>query len=140
MRMTKRNQEPERITSLPALPPRPKDGHKGTFGRVLIVGGSADMIGAPTLAGTAALRMGSGLVQIAVPRSVLAACLSITPELVGLGLEGKSHTAVLEAAAKANALVVGPGLGDDPLARARLLLLIHIEKPMVLDADALNML
>jgi ADP-dependent NAD(P)H-hydrate dehydratase len=130
----------EEIKRVPPLPPRPDDGHKGTFGRVLIVGGNVDMIGAPTLASTAALRMGSGLVQIAVPRAVLAACLSITPELVGLGLEGKSHTALLEAAAKATALVVGPGLGDDPLARARLLLLTHIEKPMVLDADALNML
>ena len=82
----------EDIKKLPSLPARPSDGHKGTFGRVLIVGGNADMIGAPTLAGTAALRMGSGLVQIAVPRAVLAACLSITPELVGLGLEGESHT------------------------------------------------
>jgi NAD(P)H-hydrate epimerase len=56
----------------PGLPPRPLDGHKGLFGRVLIVGGSRDMIGAPALAGAAALRMGSGLVQIAMPREVLA--------------------------------------------------------------------
>ena len=76
----------QRITSPPALPPRPLEGHKGTFGRVLVVGGNDGMIGAPVLAGTAALRMGAGLVQIAVPRSILAACLSITPELIGLGL------------------------------------------------------
>src|SRR5438874_6946942 len=108
MRMMKRNQELERITSLPALPPRPKDGHKGLFGRVLIVGGSSDMIGAPTLAGTAALRMGSGLVQIAVPRAVLAACLSITPELIGLGLDRESEKKELsEAADKADAIVIG---------------------------------
>src|SRR5437660_9352979 len=110
MRLMKRNQELERITSLPALPPRPKDGHKGMFGRVLIVGGSKDMIGAPTLAGAAALRMGSGLVQIAVPREILGFCLSITPELVGLGLGRVSRSGELvEAIDKADAIVVGPG-------------------------------
>src|SRR3954469_23136608 len=72
--------------SLPQLPPRPNAGHKGTFGRVLVVGGNEEMVGAPTLAGTAALRMGAGLVQIAVPRTIIGACLSITPELTALGL------------------------------------------------------
>src|SRR5215213_2450725 len=71
----------------PPLPDRPLDGHKGLFGRVLIVGGSDDMVSAPVLAGTAALRMGSGLVQIPVPRTMLAAALSITPELIGIGLD-----------------------------------------------------
>src|SRR3954471_4374180 len=70
----------------PPLPPRPKDGHKGLFGRVLVVGGQDNMIGAPVLAGTAALRTGSGLVQIAMPREVLPFGLSITPELIGLAL------------------------------------------------------
>ena len=76
----------ERITTPPPLPERPVEGHKGIFGRVLVVGGNDGMIGAPVLAATTALRMGSGLVQIAVPRSILATCLSITPELIGLGL------------------------------------------------------
>ncbi|MGH7175908.1 MAG: NAD(P)H-hydrate dehydratase, partial [Tepidisphaeraceae bacterium] len=57
--------EARRVTTLPHLPPRPVDAHKGTFGRVLVVGGSETMIGAPVLAATAALRAGSGLVQIA---------------------------------------------------------------------------
>ena len=78
--------QPTFIKKPPPLPARPKSGHKGMFGRVLVVGGNEGMIGAPVLAGTAALRMGSGLVQIAVPRSILAAALSITPELIGLGL------------------------------------------------------
>src|SRR5688572_33512001 len=64
----------ERITTPPPLPPRPREGHKGLFGRVLIVGGNDGMIGAPVLAATSALRMGAGLVQIAVPRSILAQC------------------------------------------------------------------
>src|SRR5690348_14549980 len=76
----------ERVTALPKLPPRPAEGHKGMFGRVLVVGGNDGMIGAPVMAGTSALRTGAGLVQLAVPRSILSAALSITPELIGLGL------------------------------------------------------
>jgi NAD(P)H-hydrate epimerase len=129
----------ETIAQPPALPPRPAQGHKGLFGRVLIVGGSAEMIGAPVLAGTAALRMGSGLVQIALPAKVLAAALSITPELVGLALRS-SDAALLAAERKADALVVGPGLGQSNVARGRVLRLVKLNKPMVIDADALNIL
>ena len=131
----------QRITSPPALPPRPFEGHKGTFGRVLVVGGNDGMIGAPVLAGTAALRMGAGLVQIAVPRSIVAACLSITPELIGLGLgKAAGKDQLLEAGEKADAIVIGPGLGRTPEAEARLTRLIRLDKPMVVDADALNTL
>jgi NAD(P)H-hydrate epimerase len=131
-----------KITSLPPLPPRPSDGHKGTFGRVLIVGGNDNMIGAPAFAGYASLRTGSGLVQIATPRSILPHSLSICPELIGLGL-GKSaaNDALLDAAEKADAVAIGPGLGQSPEALARLRQLVRLPgKPMVLDADALNLL
>lgn len=129
------------ITTLPALPGRPVEGHKGMFGRVLIVGGSDQMIGAPVLAGTSALRMGAGLVQIAVPRSILATAISITPELIGLGLgKGGGKAKLLEAAELANAIVIGPGLGQSPEARGRLFALIKTEKLMVVDADGLNMI
>jgi hydroxyethylthiazole kinase-like uncharacterized protein yjeF len=131
----------ERIENPPALPPRPVEGHKGMFGRVLIVGGQADMLGAPVMAGTAALRMGAGLVQIAVPRSILPAALSVTPELIGLGLgKGAGKARLLEAAERADAMVIGPGLGQSPQARQRLSRLLRLEKPAVVDADALNML
>jgi NAD(P)H-hydrate epimerase len=131
----------ERIAHPPPLPPRPIDGHKGTFGRVLVVGGNDGMIGAPTLAGTAALRMGAGLVQIAVPRSILAACLSITPELIGLGLgKAAGKDQLLEAGEAADAIVIGPGLGQTPEAMGRLTRLVRLEKPMVVDADGLNLL
>src|SRR5688572_6732376 len=126
---------------LPSLPPRPDDGHKGLFGRVLVVGGNDGMIGAPTLAATAALRMGSGLVQIAVPRAILHPCLSITPELIGLGLgKAAGKDQLLEAAETADAIVIGPGLGRTPEAMGRLTRLVRLEKPMVIDADALNLL
>jgi len=130
----------ETIARLPPLPPRPDDGHKGTFGRVLVVGGSDSMIGAPVLAGTAALRMGSGLVQLAMPRGVLAAALSITPELVGLPLGRGVGSALVVAANAADAIVLGPGMGRSPDAAARVQRLIQIERPMVIDADALNIL
>lgn len=128
-------------TKLPPLPPRPVEGHKGMFGRVLIVGGNEQMVGAPVLAGTSALRMGAGLVQIAVPRSILAAAISITPELIGLGLgKGGGKTRLLDAAEKADAIVIGPGLGQSPEARQRLRAIVRLDKPMVVDADGLNML
>jgi hydroxyethylthiazole kinase-like uncharacterized protein yjeF len=130
-----------RITTLFPPPPRPADGHKGMFGRVLVVGGNEAMVGAPVLAGTAALRMGAGLVQLAVARSILATALSITPELIGLGLgKGGGKRALQDAGDLADALVVGPGLGRSPVAEERVLRLIRLEKPMVLDADALNIL
>jgi NAD(P)H-hydrate epimerase len=131
----------ERITNPPPLPPRPKEGHKGLFGRVLVVGGNEGMIGAPVLAATTALRTGAGLVQIAVPRSILAACLSITPELIGLGLgKAAGKDQLLEAGEKADAIVIGPGLGRTPEAMGRLQRLVRLEKPMVIDADGLNLL
>ena len=131
----------ERVEHPAALPARAADGNKGTFGRVLVVGGSDEMIGAPVLAGMAALRSGAGLVQIALPQSVLPAALSICPELIGMGLHGAGDTArLVEAAGKADAVVIGPGLGQSDDARDRLLALVAIDKPMVIDADALNLL
>ncbi|HEX2974169.1 MAG TPA: NAD(P)H-hydrate dehydratase [Tepidisphaeraceae bacterium] len=129
------------VESLPGLPARPDEGHKGMFGRVLVVGGSEDMIGAPILAGTAALRLGSGLVQVAMPRSVLAAALSVTPELVGLGLDrSRGKGRLIQACQAADAIVVGPGLGKSPAAGRYLLDLVRLDKRMVIDADGLNLL
>src|SRR5678816_3765801 len=104
-----------RIERPPRLPARPLSGHKGLFGRVLIVGGNDGMIGAPVLAGTAALRSGSGLVQIAVPRAILPYALSITPELIGVALgKAAGKDQLLEAAEAADAIAIGPGLGKTP--------------------------
>src|SRR3954452_17153561 len=131
----------QRIYQLPPLPPRPVEGHKGIFGRVLVVGGNDGMIGAPVFAGTSALRMGCGLVQLAVPRAILHAALSITPEVIGLGLgKAAGKDELLKAAEASDAIVLGPGLGKTPEAEARLVRLIRLDKPMVIDADALNLL
>jgi NAD(P)H-hydrate epimerase len=107
---------------------------------VLVVGGGEGMIGAPALAGTAALRTGAGLVQIATLKPILAATLSITPELIGLPLSGTAMASLLKAAEAADALAIGPGMGQLPDAKARLMRLIQLKKLMVLDADALNIL
>ena len=98
------------------------------------------MIVAPVLAGTAAPRMGSGLVQVAVPKAILAGAISITPELIGLGLGKGVASDLLNAAKAADVLVVGPGIGQGPDTKARVLRLIKLAKPMVIDADALNIL
>ncbi|MEA2708287.1 MAG: ADP-dependent NAD(P)H-hydrate dehydratase / NAD(P)H-hydrate epimerase [Phycisphaerales bacterium] len=99
------------------------------------------MIGAPVLAGTAALRMGAGLVQVAVPRAILPYALSITPELIGIALgKAAGEDQLLEAAEAADAIVIGPGLGKTPEAMGRLTRLVRLTKPMVVDADGLNLL
>jgi NAD(P)H-hydrate epimerase len=130
----------KRLYTLPPLPPRPESGHKGLFGRVLVVGGNGQMFGAAVLAGTAALRAGSGLVQIAVPRDVLPHAIGITPELIGLALDNRNDKDLLGAAEAADVLVIGPGMGTSPASRRRLTKLIRLRKPAVLDADALNLL
>ncbi len=129
-----------RVTRLAPLIERPRSGHKGLFGRILVVGGNPDMLGAPVLAGTAAYRCGAGWVQIAVDRAILAAALSITPELVGLGLDEQDDARLLEAADRADVIVLGPGLGQGEAAVRRTMRLITLSKPMVIDADALNIL
>ena len=128
------------------MPPRPTNGHKGTFGRVLIIGGSRDMPGAPVLAGLAALRMGSGLVQVAMPRAMLSGALSFAPELIGLGLtkdgdgeksdRGKLKTAI----ASADVVVIGCGMGVSRDSHDRLRTVLKGKTPVVIDADALNVL
>lgn len=130
----------QRILQPPPLPARPKEGHKGLFGRVLILGGHEAMIGAPVLAGTAALRMGSGLVQIGTPQSILPFALTITPELIGLPLTKRINKAFNEAVDAADAIVIGPGMGQAADAKTRLMRLLKTDKPLVIDADALNIL
>src|SRR5438552_3449439 len=99
------------ITALPQLPPRSADAHKGTFGKVLIVAGSRGMSGAAVLCGSAALRGGAGLVQVASPSDVqpcvasgnpcyTTACLPI--EMKEHGLAEDAVPIILELAETAN--------------------------------------
>lgn len=139
--MSKRSHDYQTVRTLPALPDRPADGHKGMFGRLLIVGGSGTMIGAPAFSALAALRMGIGLVQLAANHQILPACLMLVPEAIGLALTNAAKDKVFQDAAhKADAIAIGPGMGQSDLARRRLLDVIRLDKPMVIDADALNLL
>lgn len=137
---------------LPALPPRPDDGHKGTFGTLVVVGGCCAggvvMAGAPALAGRAALRAGAGLCRLLMPGPVLGLGLGILPSATGLDLPVDGEGAIVphaaaevldRAVAGATALVVGPGLGSGPgIESVALRLLSHAEIPIVADADAIN--
>lgn len=131
-----------RVHELAKLPQRPDDGHKGLFGRILVAGGNGAMIGAPVLSATACLRMGAGLVQIATPAAILQACLTITPELIGLPLSGtSSFKALTQAIDQADAIAIGPGMGQSKLSRDVVALAMQCrEKSAVFDADALNLL
>lgn len=127
----------QRIVQLRPLPPRPAESHKGTFGRVLVIGGSAEMIGAPAFAGLAAYRAGAGYVQLATPRASLLHSLAIVPEAIGLALPSRK---LVEAIEKADAVAIGPGLGMLPSAKSLIDTVLKSDKRVVLDADALNVL
>ncbi|NBK92387.1 NAD(P)H-hydrate dehydratase [bacterium 1XD21-13] len=127
------------------LPVRPWDGHKGTFGKVCIVGGSVGLTGAPVLAAGAAARTGSGLVYLGVPKEVYpitaAMCLEAMPfplpDRDG-GISGEALFPILERLNGCNAGLIGPGLGrSSELAGVVRRLLEQVRLPMVLDADAL---
>lgn len=131
---------------LPALPPRPADAHKASVGRVLIVGGSRGMAGAPALCARAALRAGAGLVTIGVPDAIADVVAGFLPEAMVLplpcddegALDSSADEAVLPFLERVDALVVGPGLGRSPRTEEAILALLRkAELPVVLDADGL---
>ncbi len=135
------------IRSIPRLPRRKTDSHKGDFGRVLIVGGSRGMIGAPALAASAALRAGAGLVKMALPKSIQLTSAALEPCATSLALPDTAAgtfaaTAIAKitnAAKDHDVLAVGPGL-DKSAALTRLLgaVIGLANKPVVIDADGLN--
>jgi ADP-dependent NAD(P)H-hydrate dehydratase / NAD(P)H-hydrate epimerase len=129
------------------LPARPRDGHKGTFGWVLIAAGSAHYWGAPLLCGMGAYRAGAGLVALAVPRAVRPVAAGQLPEATYPPLPAeddmdKATAAYLLATMnRYDALLLGPGLGEEvhPFVAA---LLAEAERlpALVIDADGLNIL
>lgn len=126
------------VRSVPRLPRRPREAHKGTFGTVLVVAGSESMLGAAVLAATAALRGGAGLVRVAVPRALQPFVAAAVPCATTVARAGAPLRAAL---AHASALVVGPGLGATPATRRLVRAILRAARvPVVLDADALNVL
>jgi len=120
------------------LAPRPRDAHKGLYGHVLVVGGGPGMPGAARMAGEAALRTGAGLVSVATRVEHVAAVAAGRPELMCHGVaEAGDLAPLLE---RATVVAVGPGLGQTPWARGLLATVLGTGLPLVVDADALNLL
>ena len=118
---------------LAQVPRRSARDNKYTAGHVLVVGGSPGMTGAPALAARAALRADVGYVTIAAPAESLPVLETLVLEAVKRPLDD-----VFEAAGRAKALAVGPGLGREPEAKVLVRrLLAEVELPAVVDADAL---
>jgi NAD(P)H-hydrate epimerase len=124
-------------TTLRALPRRPRAVHKGANGHVLVIGGGPGMPGAVRLAGEAALRAGAGLVTVAVhPQNT--GIVATRPELMCIA--ARSTDDVRAALERATVVAVGPGLGQDPWAQQLFDAALSCALPVVVDADALNLL
>ncbi len=131
------------------LPARAPDSHKGNYGRVLVIAGSRGLAGAAALSAQAALLAGAGLVVAACPVSIQPVLAAKLTEAMTLGLpetEGglagkKAFKAIEEKLEWADVIAAGPGLGRAAgTGRFLELLLKHCDKPLVLDADALQLL
>ncbi len=128
---------------LKRLPKRPAYSNKGTFGRVLVIAGSPNMGGAALFAGTAAYRMGAGLVEIATVKENRALLQAELPEAVLTVYDPFTDPAdwLIPAMKRAKAIVVGPGLGLKGNGAGILALLLEqATVPMVIDADGLNLI
>lgn len=121
-----------------ALPRRARAAHKGDFGHVLIIGGQPGMPGAVRLAGEAALRAGAGRVTVATAPENLVAVAAGRPELMLLRVSVGS--ALRAAVAAADVVAIGPGLGQSNWSRELLDVALQSGRPLVIDADALNLL
>jgi NAD(P)H-hydrate epimerase len=127
---------------------RPLDGHKGTFGTVQVIAGSKNYTGAVLLAGRAAFRSGAGWVNLCVPEFLHPYLTSGFPEATWLqvpcddnGFYGESASYILKNINKADAILVGPGLGQEPGVRDFMQAFVNNDLPtMVIDADGLKLL
>ncbi|WP_129141103.1 NAD(P)H-hydrate dehydratase [Modicisalibacter coralii] len=120
------------------LPPRPRSSHKGDFGHVLVLGGAPGFGGAALLASQTAARLGAGKVSLATAPEHVSASLTRTPEVMARGVRGVSDARGLIEAA--DVIVVGPGLGQDAWGQGLFQAALEAGKPLVVDADALNLL
>ncbi len=130
--------------------PREADDNKGRHGHVLLFAGSHGKAGAPSMASLAALRAGAGLVTAAIPASILNTVALIAPELMTVPLPEDAHGELetnffgepLRALLKKKTVIaVGPGLGESKEASSLVFALLEqADAPLVLDADALNLL
>ena len=131
------------------LPPRTADSNKGTYGKVMVIGGSGNFSGAPSLCATAAYRSGAGLVTVGSTRAVNAVAGTHLKEATFIHLQdkngvicGDAASTALDASTGYSTLLIGPGLGQAEATNAFLTTILTTEElpSLVLDADALNIL
>jgi hydroxyethylthiazole kinase-like uncharacterized protein yjeF len=118
--------------------PRRRAAHKGDFGHVLVVGGGPGMAGAARLAGEAALRSGAGLVSLATHPQHASRIAASCPELISHAVATPRDLRPL--LGRAGVVVIGPGLGRSGWAKSLLACVLDTKLPLVMDADALNLL
>ncbi|MET3816491.1 bifunctional ADP-dependent NAD(P)H-hydrate dehydratase/NAD(P)H-hydrate epimerase [Pantoea sp. UYEF8] len=119
------------------LRPRKPTSHKGDHGRLLVVGGDAGTAGAVRMTAEAALRSGSGLVRVLTHKDNIIPILTARPEIMVDELTDEQLSAALE---WADVIAIGPGLGQRDWGKRALERVAECEKPMLWDADALNLL
>ncbi len=133
--------------ALTFLPARPKDAHKGTCGKILIVAGSRGMTGAATLAAMSAMKVGAGLVTLATPESLnpiyevkLTEVMTAPLDEVKVGIIGgdKASEKILDLAETVDAILIGPGLGRERETQSLVKKIVaELDKPLILDADGI---
>lgn len=116
------------------LPARPAQAHKGYFGHVLVIGGDYGYGGAAIMAAQSAVHCGAGLVSLYTRQEHISAMLSRQPEVMA------NHQHFTEMLNRATVVLAGPGLGLSSWGKALLVQVLSCDKPLLLDADALNYL
>ena len=129
---------PVTMLAAPDFPTRRKNSYKTTHGHVLVIGGDYGMGGAVILRSEAALRTGAGLVSVATRNENVTGLLARRPEIMVRGVDNKDQLQSL--LDNATSLVVGPGLGQCDWSRELLAAALASQLPVVVDADALNIL
>ncbi|MFO7820487.1 MAG: NAD(P)H-hydrate epimerase, partial [Lentisphaeria bacterium] len=126
---------------------RPSDGHKGTFGTTLTIGGSRQFVGAPVLSGTAALRSGCGLSTVLIPDGIRQFISAAPQALIFIPVPDKGEgilndagrNTLKEALNATDSIVLGPGIGRAAETAEALAAVLATEKPLLIDADALRL-
>ncbi len=138
-----------RVKNLPKLISRKRNTHKGNYGRVLVLAGSPGMTGAAYLCCKAALRSGSGIVTLGIPKSLnfvmetklTCVMTHLLPETKALTLSNRGREEILKLCERHDVVALGPGLSQQPETKNLILWLIKtIDRSIVIDADGINAL
>ncbi len=123
------------------IKPRQKYSHKGNYGHALLIAGSYGMGGAAVLSAKAAIHSGVGLLSLFIPKALYNILQSTVPEAMVHTCDTENHISGFPDISKYSAIAIGPGIGThDDTAASLKLLIQQTSRPLVLDADALNIL